>query len=161
MDRIVLFACTLSGNPKLFARPKNKPADTTIGQISVLNADDVKSYRCKTWPTMANEWLIRDRSYGLPNEETIEKLKSLGFFVVRKGHPFSSEIDLEWRISLSLQERELMFNLTDVQHKCYIILKMFNREVIDMTGITTYHWKTCLFYVIEENDRNIWKKNYF
>ncbi|CAG2243543.1 unnamed protein product [Mytilus edulis] len=88
----------------------------------------------------------------------IEELRLLGFFVVRKGHPFSSEVDLEWRISFSLQERKLICNLTDIQHKCYIVLKMINRDIINLDCITSYHWKTCLFYVIEENNMDIWTK---
>ncbi|XP_052083851.1 uncharacterized protein LOC127721206 [Mytilus californianus] len=159
MGRIVLSECMRKADPRLLKRTKNKPADLTIGKLSDLKTDTVLSYRSKLWPVMATEWLHRRRFYGWPTNETIVELKSLGFFVVRKGHPFSSEIDLEWRISLSLQERNLMFNLTDVQHKCYVILKMVNRDVINFDCITTYHWKTCLFYAIEENTLNIWKKN--
>ncbi|CAG2239172.1 unnamed protein product [Mytilus edulis] len=153
-DRLVLVECTWLVKHKLFVRAKNKPCDKS----SALHMDNVISFRCKTWPTMAKEWLHRHRRFGWPTQETIEKLKSFGFFVVRKGNPLSLEIDLEWRISLSLQERQLMFDLTDVQHKCYIVLKTFNREVICLDCITTYHWKTCLFYAIEENDGNIWNK---
>ncbi|XP_052083845.1 uncharacterized protein LOC127721202 [Mytilus californianus] len=160
--RIVLYDFLM--NPythQLFSRPKNKPA-IKFEKYYDLNVDTVISYRCKTWPTMADEWLSRQRCHGWPTKYTIQELKSLGFFVVRKGHPFSSELDLEWRVSFSLQERKLMFNLTDVQHKCYIVLKMLNRDVINLDCITTYHWKTCLFYVIENSKSNVWeKKNLF
>ncbi|CAC5366551.1 unnamed protein product [Mytilus coruscus] len=87
-------------------------------------------------------------------------MKSFGFFVIKKGHPASKERDLEWRISFSLQERKLMFSLTDVQHKCYIVLKMLNRNIIKLIDVTSYHWKTCLFYIMKENDRNVWKKEH-
>lgn len=90
----------------------------------------------------------------------IQDLKSLGFFVVRKSHPLSSDLDIEWRISLSLQERKLMMNLKDVQYKCNVVLKMLNREVIKLDCICSFYWKTCLFYVIEENNNNIWKKEH-
>lgn len=104
-----------------------------------ISMDVVFSFRCKTWPTMAQEWLFRTRMYGWPTQDTIQELKSLGFFVVKKGHPFSSDIDLEWRISFSLQERKLLFNLTSVQYKCFVLLKMINRDVINLSCITTYH----------------------
>lgn len=159
IGRIVLSECVMKCNPKLFKRTKNKPADLTMGNFSDLKTDTVVSHRGKIWPVKAMEWLHRRRLYGWPTKETIEELKSHVFFVVRKGHPFSSELDLEWRISLSLQERNLMFNLTDVQHKCYVILKMVNRDVVNFDCITTYHWKTCLFHAIEKNNLNIWKKN--
>lgn len=158
-DRIVLVECILSANKKVFKRPMNKPADVTTGKFHDLKTDSVVSHQCKTWPTMGREYFLRNRLHGWPSNKTIEDLNTLGFFVVRKGHPFSSEVHLQWRISLSLKERNsYIFNLSDVQHKCYIILKMFNRDVIKMDCITMYHWKTCLFYVLEDNERNIWKK---
>lgn len=123
-----------------------------------VNMDIVFSFRCKKWAIMAQEWLFRKRMYGWPSQDTIQELASLGFFVVKKGHPFSLDIDLEWRISFSLQERKLIFNLTSVQYKCFVLLKMINRDIINLSCITTYHWKMCLFYVIEENDKQVWKR---
>ncbi|CAG2190824.1 unnamed protein product [Mytilus edulis] len=157
--KILLFEFLDSENDHVFKRSKNKPAEKS-GNYYNLNVDMVKSYRCTTWPTMAQEWLSRHRSFGWPTPDTIRELKSLGFFVVRKGHPLSSDIDTEWRISLSLQERKLIMNLSDVQYKCYVVLKILNRDAIMLNCITSYHWKTCLFYVIEENDNNIWKKEH-
>lgn len=118
LGRIVLF-----DTPSYFEyglRAKNKPA-TKLGLI-----DMVVCLRCKTWPLIAREWLCRRRLYGWPTKDFIQENTSLGFFVVKKGHPFSSEKDLEWRISLSLQERNVMFNLSDVQYKCYLVLKTLN-----------------------------------
>ncbi|CAG2212063.1 unnamed protein product [Mytilus edulis] len=153
--RIVL-SDNIRTNLSVFSRPKNKPAFKCQKHYGLIDA--VISYRCTTWPIMAHEWLSRKRCYGWPTLDNIEELKLLGFFLVRKGHSLSNEIDLEWRISFTLQERKLMFDITDVQHKCYIVLKMFNRDMINLDCITSYHWKTCLFYVIEENDSNVWKQ---
>ncbi|CAC5364793.1 unnamed protein product [Mytilus coruscus] len=153
-DRLFLIESVQLMDPPM-ARAKNKPAMTRIyNKYDVC--DLVGCYRCRTWPTIAREWLSRNRLYGWPPKDMIQELKSLGFFVVKKGHPFSSEADFEWRISLNLQERKLIYNLTDTQHKCYIILKMINNEFVHSDCITTYHWKTCLFYVIEENPQSIW-----
>ncbi|VDI03789.1 Hypothetical predicted protein [Mytilus galloprovincialis] len=140
------------------ARAKNKPAKTRMFNDDSI-CDLVGCYRCRTWPTVAREWFSRDRLYGWPSKDIIQELKSLGFFVVKKGHPFSSEADFEWRISLNLQERKLIHNLTDIQHMCYIILKMIKNEYLPSYCITTYHWKTCLFHVIEENPQSIWIHN--
>lgn len=152
--RIVFFDIPIENLHKMFYRLKNKPALKS----ETLLFENVICYRCSTWPSAAQEWLSRHRIHGYPSENTIQDIKSFGFFVVKKGHPFSSEVDLEWRISLSLQERKLMFNLSDVQHKRYFILKMFNRRIIKLDCITSYHWKTCLFYVMEENNHNVWEK---
>ncbi|XP_063438206.1 uncharacterized protein LOC134719157 isoform X2 [Mytilus trossulus] len=152
--RLVLSDLSTVINNDCFSRQKNKPALTNTGG----DIDLVRSYRCRTWPTIANEWLTRRRCNGWPTDDAIQEMKLFGFFVIKKGHPFSKEIDLEWRISFSLQERQLMFSLTDVQHKCYIVLKMLNQDIIKLKEFTSYHWKTCLFYVIEENDNNVWEK---
>lgn len=85
----------------------------------------------------------------------------LDSFFFRKGHPFSPEVDLKCEVLFSLQERKLMFSLKDIQHKCYIVLKMINRDIINLDCITSYHWKTCLFCVIEEVNMAIWTKNVF
>ncbi|XP_052083852.1 uncharacterized protein LOC127721209 [Mytilus californianus] len=152
--RILLFDLPTQYRDGIFSRRKNKPALT----IENMKMDLVRSYRCTAWPTIATEWLTRRRCYGWPTEDTIQEMKSFGFFVIKKGHPCSPEKDLEWRISFSLQERKLMFSLTDVQYKCYIVLKMINRDVIKLNEFTSYHWKTCLFYAMEQNDRNVWEK---
>ncbi|CAC5423765.1 unnamed protein product [Mytilus coruscus] len=75
-----------------------------------------------------------------------------------EGTVTPEEIDLEWRISLSLQERKLMFNLTDVQYKCYVVLKMLNQNNLNLDCLTSFHWKTCLFYVIENSKSSVWEK---
>lgn len=152
-ERLVLFDIV---DEKVDIYPTNKPAVTTIGHY--LNAD--QCYRCKTWPKVANEWLYRDRFNGWPSQKTIDVLKSLGYFVVKRSHHFSEEKHLEWRITFFLQERQLIFNLTDVQYKCYVILKMLNRDVLHIDCITSYHWKTCLFYVIEENEAIVWERKF-
>ncbi|XP_063436565.1 uncharacterized protein LOC134717997 [Mytilus trossulus] len=166
-ERIVLadVAYNSGAGSRRFSRPHNKCAAQLGACINDKNNDTtgkcdlVWSYRCKQWPADAREWLTRRRYKGWPTQCTINELKSLGYFVVRKGHHSSPEIHLEWRISLTLQERKLMFKLTDVQYKCYVLLKMLNRDVINHEFITSYHWKTCLFYVIEKNKLDVWKKN--
>ncbi|CAC5399317.1 unnamed protein product [Mytilus coruscus] len=144
-------------NKPYMPRPKNKPA-ATIENYNGISIDVVTCYRSKEWPVEASEWLTRQRCNGWPTKDMINELKSLGYFLVRKGHVLSTEQNFEWRISLTLQERKLIFDLTDVQFKCYVVLKMLNRDIINMECITSYHWKTCLFYVIEENNWDVWRK---
>lgn len=63
---------------------------------SISDAHDIVcAYRCRSWPSAATEWLGRERKYGWPSADLIEKLKTLGFFVVEVGHPHSCERDLE------------------------------------------------------------------
>ena len=123
--------------------------------------DIVGAHRCRSWSNAALEWLNRKRKYGWPSQDLIENMKKLGFFVVKIGHPHSSERDLEWRISLSLQERLLMFSLNPTQFKCYILFKMVKKDYINkklgVEAISSYHCKTCLFYMIENTPGDLWQ----
>ncbi|MEW8115744.1 MAG: hypothetical protein AB2792_01080, partial [Candidatus Thiodiazotropha sp.] len=138
------------------------PATTRHSASSYTpDGDFVGAYRCRSWPNVASEWLDRERKYGWPSQDLIEKMKDLGFFVVKVGHPHSCERELEWRVSLSLQERLLMFNLNPTQFKCYILLKMVKKDYINkklgVEAITSYHCKTCLFYMIENTPGDLWQ----
>ncbi|CAG2243544.1 unnamed protein product [Mytilus edulis] len=83
LNRLVL--CDFLTIPS--GRLANRPA-YTHEVYNGLYFDAVFSYRGKTWPSMANEWLTRSRLYGWPSHGMIQDLKSLGFFVVKKVIPF-------------------------------------------------------------------------
>ena len=137
------------------------PAMAAQATSKIPQHDIVRAYRCRSWPNAALEWLDRERKYDWPPQDLIENMKKLGFFVVRIGHPHGSERDLEWRISLSLQERLLMFSLNHTQFKCYILLKMVKKDYINkklgVEAVSSYHCKTCLFYMIENTPGDLWQ----
>lgn len=57
----------------------NKPALKSASYYG-MKLDLVRSFRCRTWPSFAQEWISRKRYYGWPSKDTVEKLTSLGFF---------------------------------------------------------------------------------
>ena len=143
---------------------KHGPAITATHEItSFPPMDFVFAFKCKSWPDSAAEWLSRPRRYKWPPAHLIDKMKEYGFFLVPVGHSKSRERALEWRISLSLQERLLMFNLSPVQFKCYVLLKLTKKDIIEpMVGeesLSSYHCKTCLFYMIENTPTEFWRKD--
>lgn len=94
----------------------------------------------------------------MPSKVTIQKLKSYGcFFIKKKGSPLFFRHRFRMENIFFSHERNLMFNLTDVKHNCYVVLKILNRYIIQLKHISSFHWKTCLLYVIEENEKNCWK----
>ena len=133
------------------------PASTKEG------ADYVPAVRCKVWPACALEWLTRTRRYNYPTQDQINKCKDLGFFLVYVGHPNSQEKHLQWRISFSLQEKLLVINFNAVQLKCYILAKMIKKEFIHKSlgekSLSSYHFKTLMFYMIEETPAEFWVKH--
>ena len=122
--------------------------------------DVVTALESSKWPDCASEWLVRQRHFQWPSSDMIQRCKELGCLFVPKGHPFSDEQHLQWRISLSLQERFLVTQFNSVQLKCYVLLKILKKERVDChmkDVLSSYHLKTCMFYMIENTPTNFWR----
>ena len=132
----------------------------SLDNCNIAKARDVvHAFKCDAWPDCASEWLSRKRNFNWPTQDTIESCKSFGFICVPVGHPHSDEQNLEWRISLSQQERYLVTRFNSVQLKCYIILKLIKKEKITTfigESLSSYHMKTSMFYTIENTPKSFW-----
>ena len=122
--------------------------------------DKVYAFKCTQWPSLASEWLHRQRNNGWPTPELIEECESLGFLVVAASHPDSDGKELQWRISFSEQERLLVAQFNSVQLMCYVLLKTIKNEIvkrkIQEDTLTSYHCKTCMLYMIENTSHEFW-----
>ena len=136
------------------------PAFSTPAEHGYSAKDMVQAYRCRKWPEAAMKWFERIKGKKWPTQEMLDEMKLHGFFLVPVGHSSSPEQNMEWRISLSKQERILMVSLNPTQHKCYVLLKMIKKDslpvIIGADSLTSYHCKTCLFYVVEETNASDW-----
>ena len=68
-------------------------------------------------------------------------------FLIPKSHPESQHPLLEWRLSFSLVERKILFNIPTYQRTAYIIIKETLDGPInfnDINGYKSYHLKTIL-----------------
>ena len=70
-------------------------------------------------------------------------------FLIPKSHPESQHPLVEWRISFSLVERRILFNIPDYQRTAYLILKdRIEKKVKEKKSIDqsykSYHLKTVL-----------------
>ncbi|KAL3859566.1 hypothetical protein ACJMK2_009782 [Sinanodonta woodiana] len=134
---------------------------------AVTFKDAIKSYdivvalQIHAWPYTALEWITRHREHNWPSPETIVSIQQSGIFFVPVGHTLSPERHLEWRISFSYGEKILVWQFNSTQYKCYIVLKMINnyfiRKRIGKNVLTSYHWKTCMFYMIESTPTDMWQ----
>ena len=137
-----------------------------LGDAAGVESEDiVLATRCKGWPNEAREWLDRHKQCSWPPAHLIDQMQSYGFFMVPISHPHSSKRSLGWRISLSLQERLLMWNLNPVQFKCYVLLKLIKKDIINSLvlneSISSYHCKTCIFYMAERTSPHFWRPENF
>ena len=139
---------------------RSGPAGTTLAKRGFTDLDYVPAFQCTSWPTQAKPWIHKFRSLKWPSVETINDFKTYGCFLVPVGQPFSSEKELQWRLSFSIQERKLMMALNAIQYKSYVCMKMIKNDFIKPfvkgKALTSYHCKTCLFYMLEVTEEKFW-----
>ncbi|XP_060562599.1 uncharacterized protein LOC132722173 [Ruditapes philippinarum] len=138
------------------------PSLFSQGQHGYCDRDHVLALPCKSWPQSALGWLDRQGISRWPTIEMRRYAASTRCFVVPTGSKVSEYPELEWRISTSLAERCLMFNLNITQIRCYVLLKMILKSSLNPEGtidISSFMCKTVLLHCIENTEPRIWKKN--
>ncbi|XP_045159530.2 uncharacterized protein LOC123524956 [Mercenaria mercenaria] len=122
-------------------------------------SDMVPSFTCPEWPTKAMEWVTRKRTHW-PTDETVKSLVKKGCRVVPVGFRGSKTKHIEWRISFTLTERSLIKTFNNTQYKCYALLKMLLKEIINKEVpevLSSFHMKNTLLWTIEKTDAETWK----
>ncbi|KAK3581602.1 hypothetical protein CHS0354_017461 [Potamilus streckersoni] len=129
--------------------------------FSFISVDRVIAFRCFTWPYTASGWITRQRAHNWPSRETVSIIQQSGALLVPVGHKESDYKHVEWRISLSYGEKVLVWQFNHTQYKCYVLLKMINKYFIKPkfgeNAVTSYHWKTCMFWMIESTPAALWQ----
>ena len=128
------------------------------------DSDTVFGYKCETWPTVANEWIYRNRKYQWPNDNMIRIVCTHGCHLVPVGEYNSPSRDIEWRVSFVTSEVLLVRSFNHVQFKMYGLLKMIKYDILDVYKhtdlqeniITSYHIKTLMFWIIENTPTYLW-----
>ena len=148
---------------KIFMRSVNGPSITNLKCLPI-DTDNVFAFKCKSWPLIASEWLIRNRKLSWPSKTVIELIKSHGCHFVPIGEHNSSIKELQWRVSFVLSERMLVGTFNNVQFKVYGLLKLIKSEVLcrykqnndNENLINSYHMKTIMFWIIENTPEHMW-----
>ncbi|XP_053392107.1 uncharacterized protein LOC128554820 [Mercenaria mercenaria] len=143
-------------------RVRHGPALSEQEVPGVYDLDIVFALPCKSWPVQANHWLDEQGVGGWPTEEMRRYCSSTGCFVVAVGNKGSGNRELEWRISTSLTERCLMFNLNITQVRCYVLMKMILKTFISSQypeSISSFMCKTVLLHCIANTQSNAWREN--
>ena len=149
--------------PKYMFGKRHGPAFTAAESSERMEQDYVFAFRHRDMPDCFRHWYTRKRRFHWPPKRLLKSCKSLGCLFVHVGHRRSDEFDLEWRMSFSLQERLLISNFNSVQLKCLVLLKMVKKDIIQKftkcESITSYHCKTCMFYMVETTPTDMWRPN--
>ena len=129
--------------------------------------DVVLSIHCCFWPNDASEWTKRARSFGWPTSDVISSIVDFGCHLVPVGHPKSETKLLEWRLSFSIAERNLVWSFNHIQMQCYAVLKVILKQFIKLKCnpqnqvLCSYFIKTFLFWIYETTHLNFWCRSNF
>ena len=125
------------------------------------DVDLVRAFHSKELPDCVTDCMARKRNSDFFTASVVEDCKSYGCLFVRKEHCQSKDSHLLWRISPSHQERFLMFNFNSVQHKCYVLLKLIKKDIINPAlgseVLTSYHCKTAMLHLIDMTPSQFWR----
>ncbi|KAL3847427.1 hypothetical protein ACJMK2_018336 [Sinanodonta woodiana] len=140
------------------------PAINCRGYNKMHSTDTVCAIRCSRWPQEGYEWFQRRRLHGWPSPKQIQNAWKYGCFATPVGHPYSSEMHREWRLSFSITERDLVRSFEDTVMKVYILLKMIRKTYIEPVvgdAFSSYHCKVCMLWMREQISRELWSKENF
>ncbi|VDI80874.1 Hypothetical predicted protein [Mytilus galloprovincialis] len=120
--------------------------------------DSARCFWCQTWIKPAHKWILRSRPYW-PNCQLVKAIVKHGVLFVPIGCKGSSNEDLEWRISFSMAEKQLIFSFSHTQLLCYALLKIILKDIIKMKHsdlVCSYFLKTIMFWLCEESNPSEW-----
>ncbi|KAH3875226.1 hypothetical protein DPMN_038489 [Dreissena polymorpha] len=117
-----------------------------------MHRDTVPSLRCHC-PGILLRWAERSRHW--PPPDIVQKVVTMGAFVVPVGFKGSEYQHFEWRICFNAGENELVSNLNNTQVYIYVILKMVVKDVLKPVKkeITSYTVKNIVFWLAENNQQ--------
>ena len=123
-------------------------------------SDWVMTLESSNLPECTDAWFSRERNFSWPSRNTLEQCKTMGCLLVPVGHPLSDERHLQWGLSRTKQERKLVTEVNSTQLKCHVLLKLIKKDIIykivKQDSLTSYHLKTCMFYMIENTSTCFW-----
>ncbi|XP_061166199.1 uncharacterized protein LOC133175089 [Saccostrea echinata] len=130
------------------------------GTIGTQDFDYTYCFVCDFWPPSASSWI--DRCHSWPQPHVVNDIVKDGCHFVAIGHKLGSHEDHEWRISFSEAEKKLVCIMNHCQFLTYALLKLFLTEIInnglddDDKLLCSYHMKTAVFWVIQQNTIPHW-----
>ena len=118
------------------------------------------------WPSIAKHWNNRNRNSGWPTDAVLLNIFRLGVLLVPIGSKFGAKTDcsLEWRVSFSLSEKELIKSFNHTQFTCYALFKYLKKTIghfVKHRSLCSYFIKTAMFWLCEEMPRSFWNSDNF
>lgn len=145
------------------AHKENNDQKTSSGLIEDVYQDEVEhqlAFQCKTWPSIANEWKTRERSFQWPSPSTIDKVTLCPVHILPITNKASSTPDIEWQISFAVAEKRLIAEeVGDTQRQCYLVFYMLCLSIMAEGVLKVSHIRSIFFYACENLETRMWHKN--
>ena len=127
------------------------------------------AFRC-VWPTLANDWLKRNRKSGFPDEYTIQTVVSEGCHVISLT-PDSTMADIiddpidfvtsvddhTWCYTFAAAEKEICRFVSDEQRKSFLVFKALVNDTFKDISLPPSVVKSIFFYACENIEKPRWK----
>ncbi|XP_062616900.1 uncharacterized protein LOC134278618 [Saccostrea cucullata] len=123
------------------------------GVDGTLEFDQAACFASIYWPKQTRDWFDRCQRHTWPPVLVLEKILRNGFHCVPIGSKIvSTSNELEWRLSFSQAEQQLVCIMNHTQFLCYGLLKIFLKDVINFRvepRLCSYFMKTTMFWMIQ------------
>ena len=113
-------------------------------------------------PELLARWKERERKHGWPDADRLRKILGMPSHVVSKGSKKSDKEHLQFRISYTMQEIELVKSLNEIQIKLYVLLKKLLQAEIEThfpDVITSYAVKNLVFWICEDTPPELFTRD--
>lgn len=122
--------------------------------VKSMNVDFAQGFKLCKITKEGNQWLDMMDSSNMerlwPSPLVIEKIKKLNCHVVSVGgsDQHVPGYSLNWRLSYTLWERELVFSFHDAQFFCFLYMKILNRKKLNEIchDVSSFHIKNVVFW---------------
>jgi len=137
--------------------------------VAISRIDHVPCVHCPIWPPQADDWPVRNRHHGWPDQPTTSMVVRNACDVVAAIHPRCRQDEwmnaYQWRLSFSRAEITLINSWIPVQQIIYHMLRfVLKREVFaessrkypDVPKLSNYYIKTLMLWECEQNAPSWW-----
>ncbi|XP_061165698.1 uncharacterized protein LOC133174614 [Saccostrea echinata] len=118
-----------------------------------IEYDHTACFATMYWPKRLGVWVERCWRHNWPPVPVLKNILRNGCHCVPVGSKIiSTSNELEWRLSFSQAEQQLVCIMNHTQFLCYGLLKIFLKEVINYRKepiLCSYYMKTTMFWIIQ------------
>lgn len=122
--------------------------------------DFIPAFPLKGTPHFLNVWKHRTRNSNWPPRSSLEKIYNGEIFIVAKPAIHKSSKDKDFCLGFNTAENELAKVMTETQKNVLLIVKALQKNALKTNAeiLTTFHWKTALYWVSERVDSKLLDK---